>query len=112
MSPEQQVVWVGQKLSIPVTPRPVTPTLEPSLSESATPRAQAANPRKVVTAAAVTRTPTPTSVATPTPTLAVNQADAALNINDRTVGYVLGGIFTAGVMLVGFGLLSRRKKNP
>ena len=44
--------------------------------------------------------------------LPVIQADAALNINDRTVGYVLGGIFTAGVMLVGFGLLSRRKKNP
>jgi hypothetical protein len=99
-------------LNIPVTPQPLTPTLEPSLSVSATPRVQAANPKKVVTAAAVTRTPTPTSVTTPTPTLAAIQAEVALNINDRTVGYVLGGIFTAGVMLVGFGLISQRKKNP
>jgi LysM repeat protein len=112
MSPEQQVVWIGQKLNIPVTPQPVTPTLEPSLSASATPGAQAANLSKVVTAAAVTRTPQPTSQTTPTPTVVVIQADAALNNDDRTIGFVLGGIFTAGVMLVGFGLLSRGKKNP
>ncbi|HWR66763.1 MAG TPA: CAP domain-containing protein [Bellilinea sp.] len=112
MSPEQQVVWVGQKLSIPVTPQPVTPILEPSPSASTTPRAQAAHLNKVVTAAAVTRLPRPTALATPTPTQADLQVVAAMDINDRTVGYVLGGIFTAGVMLVGFGLLSRHKKNP
>lgn len=112
MSPEQQVVWIGQKLNIPVTPQPFTPTLEPSLSLSATPRAQAAYPGKAITAAAGTRTPTPPREATPTPTLAVIQAGTPFNINDTTVGYILGGIFTAGVVLVGFGLLSRRKKNP
>jgi len=111
MSPEQQVVWVGQKLSIPVTPQPVTPTLQPSLNATATPRAIAANQSQIVTAAAVTRTPLPTALATLTPAQVVTQANAAINLNDRTIGYVLGGIFTAGVMLVGFGLLSRRKKN-
>ena len=109
MSPEQQVVWVGQKLNIPVTPQPITPSPEPSLSATPAPRKLAAIRSPTVSGGAVTRTIQPT--ASQTPTLAPVKAGAVLDVNDSTIGYILGGIFTAGVLLVGFGLLSRRKLN-
>ena len=109
LSPEQQVVWIGQKLNIPVTPQAVTATLQPSPEGTATPLAQATVLSPAVTTAAVTRTARPSPTVTPSPTLAPVKAAATVNVNDRTVGYVLGGIFVVGVMLVGFGLLSRRK---
>jgi LysM repeat protein len=109
LSPEQQVVWVGQKLNIPVTPQAVTATLQPSPNTTSTPPSQAANVEPVITTVAVTRTAKPSATATPSPTLAPVKTPSSLNVDDRTVGYVLGGVFFVGVMLVGFGLLSRRK---
>ncbi|MRR30193.1 LysM peptidoglycan-binding domain-containing protein [bacterium] len=109
LSPEQQVVWVGQKLNIPVTPQAVTATLQPSLETTSTPPSQATIVNPVVTTASVTRTVKPSPTATPTPTSAPVKAAATVNVDDQTVGYVLGGVFFLGVMLVGFGLLSRRK---
>ena len=121
MSPEQQVVWIGQKLNIPVTPQPalqqtqgtVSPVGEPveadpETSTTPTPRKIAANLNSAV--AAVTSRPIQSSTrAAPFQTPAPQKPEVPGNPRDRAIGFVLGGVFTVGALLVGFGLLARRQ---
>ena len=126
MLPEQQVVWVGQKLNIPVTPQPTlrqaqgtapTPLAEPVEARVAGTlrQAQGAAPTPLaepVEAIATTARPTPSSgqtapIQTPTP----RASKSPVNLLEQTVEYVLGGIFALGALLVGFGLLARRENS-
>ncbi len=134
MSPEQQVVWVGQKLNIPVTPQPTLSQTQGTASSLAEPVAtlrqaqgtasttsagsgQASSVTAVplaepVKASADTAKATPSlTQAAPTlpPTSQASKSPAKLL--DRTIGYVLGGIFAVGALLVGFGLLARRENS-
>lgn len=109
LSPEQQVVWIGQKLTIPVTPQPVTATA----AQTAT-----ANPSQTpvkIAAVISTRTPVVIVAATPVP----SPSPTRLNTDPKTpppsargdtIGYILGGAFAAGVILIGFGLFTRRTR--
>lgn len=129
MSPEQQVVWVGQKLNIPVTPQPTPQQAQPAQGTAPTPlaepvearvtgtlrQAQGAAPTplaKPVAAIATIARPTPSSaqtapIQTPTPRASKSPA----NLLEKTIEYVLGGIFALGALLVGFGLLARRENS-
>ena len=138
MSPEQQVVWVGQKLNIPVTPQPTlrqaqgtafgqtqgavhqqaqgtasspaeTVEADPMPNATATPRKIAANLNAATPVAGLIEAPIGT--ATPILTPAPKQPAASANSRDRVIGYVLGGIFVTGALLVGFGLLARRENS-
>jgi len=110
LSPEQQVVWIGQKLVIPVTATPVAVTETPAaVTLDAAPTAT-----RVVVAAS---TPAPIVIrpATPTPTLVPTQAatlikESVLPQPNNSFGYILGGVFVAGVVLIGFGLLTKRPR--
>lgn len=143
LSPEQQVVWVGQKLNIPVTPQPTlrqaqgtalgqaqgtvvgqtqgtafgqaqgtasTPLAEPvATSTSSVTAVPLAEP---VEAIATTASSTPSPVqAAPHPITTSQAPKSPVNLLERTIGYVLGGIFTLGALLVGFGLLARRENS-
>ena len=116
MSPEQQVVWVGQKLNIPVTPQPTLSQTQGTTSSLAEPVATSTSSVTAVPLAepaeaiATTVRPTPSPPQTApilTPTSQASESPA--NLLDRTIGYVLGGIFAVGTLLVGFGLLARRE---
>ena len=118
MSPEQQVVWVGQKLNIPVTPQPTLSQTQGTTSSLAEPVATSTNSVTAVPLAepaeaiATTVRPTPSPPQTApilTPTSQASESPA--NLLDRTIGYVLGGIFAVGALLVGFGLLARRENS-
>ncbi|MFA5837438.1 MAG: LysM peptidoglycan-binding domain-containing protein [Bellilinea sp.] len=118
MSPEQQVVWVGQKLNIPVTPQPTLSQTQGTTSSPAEPVATStssvtavplAEPAEAI-ATTVRPTPSPTQTA-PILTPTSQASESPANLLDRTIGYVLGGIFAVGALLVGFGLLARRENS-
>ncbi|MHB0966616.1 MAG: CAP domain-containing protein [Bellilinea sp.] len=158
MSPEQQVVWIGQKLNIPVTPQPTLrqaqgtalgqaqgtalgqaqgtafgqtqgtalgqtqgTALQPAQGTASSPTKTVATSTSSVTAVplaepveAITTTArsTPSSTpAAPHPTTTSRASKSPVNLLERTIGYVLGGIFTLGALLVGFGLLARRENS-
>lgn len=133
MSPEQQVVWVGQKLNIPVTPQPTLrqaqgTALQQAQGTASSPaesvetrvtgtrrQAQGAAPTPLaepVEAIETTARPTPSSaqtapIQTPTP----RTPKSPVNLLEQTIEYVLGGIFALGALLVGLGLLARRENS-
>ena len=134
LSPEQQVVWIGQKLNIPVTPQPTLGQAQGTAlgqtQGTALQQAQgtASSPTKTVAtsanswtavplvepvkAIATTARSTPLSTqAAPHPTTTSRASKSPVNLLERTIGYVLGGIFTLGALLVGFGLLARRENS-
>jgi len=122
LSPEQQVVWVGQKLNIPVTPQPTLRQAQGTASSPAEPVEAdtmpnaTATPRKIaanLNAATPVAEPVKAPVGTTTPILtpASQQPAASANSRDRVIGYILGSIFAVGALLVGFGLLARRENS-
>lgn len=134
LSPEQQVVWIGQKLNIPVTPQPTLrqaqgtalgqtqgTALQPAQGTASSPTKTVATSTSSVTAVplaepveAITTTArsTPSSTpAAPHPTTTSRASKSPVNLLERAIGYVLGGIFTLGALLVGFGLLARRENS-
>lgn len=113
LSPEQQVVWIGQKLNIPVTSTAVTPSpTAPAANIEATATLPidrvAANvtvmPR-VPTTLRLTSTTEPTRTQIPKET---NAPEIEQTKPDMTILYVLGGIFTLGIILIVFGVLAKR----
>lgn len=110
LSPDQQVVWIGQKLSIPVTPQPLTPTVEPTSTPAVT--------RTPVKIAAVVTTKDPVAIkpsaSQPSPTPAqpipTKKAPSPPPVGGDTIGYILAGVFAAGVVMIGFGLFTRRSR--
>lgn len=107
MSPEQQVVQIGQKLKIPVTSLPATPTAEITLTPvkvaavNIDPQLQPTSPLEPSVQASPTISITPTSLET---------EPYGNNREDLTIPVVLGGIFIAGVILIMIGLLSKRSR--
>lgn len=107
MSPEQQIVWTGQKLKIPVTVLPTAPA------------AEATNTPVMVAAANlnpnVQQTPPSQSSAQPTLTATFSSGPEEElpygdGQEDLTIPMVLGGIFIAGVILIIIGLMSKRSR--
>jgi len=158
LSPEQQVVWIGQKLNIPVTPQPTLrqaqgtalgqvqgtalgqaqgtafgqtqgtalgqtqgTALQPAQGTASSPTKTVATSTnswtavplvEPVKAIATTARSTPSSTpAAPHPTTTSRASKSPVNLLERTIGYVLGGVFTLGALLVGFGLLARRENS-
>jgi LysM repeat protein len=112
LSPEQQVVWIGQKLTIPVTPSPVAPTApaEPDqtltqTTPGATATIRTAAPIFILPASRPAAALTPTRTATPAP------ENAPPTDNSGMIGVVLGGMFTTGVLLIGLGLVAKRRRS-
>lgn len=109
LSPEQQVVWIGQKLNIPVSQQPVTPvpTSEPTSIPSLAKRIAAQTNPTIQPALPSTPTaePSPSAAAVIAPT---DESPAATPANDMIILYVLGGIFIIGVILIIIGLLLKR----
>ncbi|MHB8191767.1 MAG: LysM peptidoglycan-binding domain-containing protein [Bellilinea sp.] len=112
LSPEQQVVWIGQKLNIPATSQPVAPAVSPEPAATiATPRLAAANLKP---AAQPTSAPSRTAEISPTAT-AVSPLTAETpstdDTNDLTILFVLAGVFAAGVILIIVGLFAKRARS-
>lgn len=107
MSPEQQIVQIGQKLKIPVTAPPATPAAEVTPTSG---MIAAVNQNPVLQ-------PTPpvqsSSQSTPTAAAALSQAieePPEEAREDLTIPIILGGIFIAGVILIIVGLMARRAR--
>jgi len=109
MSPEQQVVWIGQKLNMPVTPQAPVPTSEVTVGSTANPEAISANLTPTPRPTLATRTPSGTTpslgVTTPFPTPSSQGESQGKNLS---VPLILGGIFTVGLILIILGLFIKR----
>src|SRR5574340_1215480 len=93
MSPEQQVVQIGQKLKIPVTALPAAPTA----TVTSTPALVAASNLSSNLQPTRPAQPTPTITPSPTAVKAVTTNNTGENL---TIPVILGGIFIAGVILI------------
>lgn len=109
MSPEQQVVWIGQKLNMPVTPQAPSPTSEVTVGSTSNLEAISANLTHTPRSVLATSTPgiiTPTTlVTTPTPAQSGNSENQGKNL---TVPIILGGIFIVGLILIILGIFMKR----
>lgn len=112
LSPEQQVVWIGQKLNIPATSQPVTPAVSPEPAvTSAAAQLAAANLKSAVqptSSASQTAEISPTSTAVSTVPAEPPSAD---DTSDLTILFVLVGIFASGVILIIIGLFAKRVRS-
>ncbi len=105
MSPEQQVVQIGQKLKIPVNPLPATPTSEVTLTPIKVAAANLDPQQQQTPPAEPSALPSPTISISPTPQETLPNGNSQENL---TIPVVLGGIFIAGVILIIIGLMSKR----
>jgi len=109
MSPEQQVVWIGQKLNMPVTPQVPSPTSEATVGSTANPEVISVNHTPTPRTALATRTPSGTtpSLGVITPSLTPSSKGESQG-KDLTVPLILGGVFTVGLVLIILGLFIKR----
>lgn len=113
LSPEQQVVWIGQKLTIPYTQPPAVPqaSVEPTTT-SALQRLAAVSANPILPTATPARaTTTGAAVVSPPPAM-TSTLPATTDSGDLTILWVLGGVFSIGVVLIIYGLLAKRAATP
>src|SRR5574340_833981 len=107
MSPEQQVVQIGQKLKIPVTALPAAPTVVVTSTPAMVAASNLSSNLQPTLTAQPSAESTPTITPSPTPAKAVTAENTGENL---TIPIILGGIFIAGVILIIIGLMSKRPR--
>jgi hypothetical protein len=110
MSPEQQVVLIGQKLSIPVTPGTATVTAVIEATATPPPNRQASNVKPAARPTSrVTQLPLATATATAAVTALIPPVPTpAVKNNSPAIIYLITGVFITGVGLTLYGLWSKR----